>query len=94
MSAIISVNKTRRLEEGDESLVALNTSLFAVYISPALSSKDFLEEKGLMDQINISSWSASYSYDEETIYFSLQFENFAYISADSSTSDQVRIDFL
>lgn len=47
-----------------------------------------------MDQINISSWSASYSYDEETIYFSLQFQNFAYISADSSSSDQVRIDFL
>ena len=46
-----------------------------------------------MDQINISSWNVEYSQEEEIIYFQLEFENFAYISA-ASQSDQVRIDFL
>ena len=82
-SAIINVDQVRRLEGSDETLVSLNTSLFDVYISPALSSKDFLIERGLLDQINISSWSVEYSYEEEALYFSLKFENFAYISADS-----------
>jgi len=73
----------RRLEESDGDLIPLNSSLFDIYINPSQESKDFLEENSKIDQINISYWSASYSPDEQSIYFSLNFSNFAYISKDS-----------
>jgi hypothetical protein len=46
-----------------------------------------------MDQINISSWSSSFSPSSNSIIFYLQFTNFAYISKDAN-GDQVVIDFL
>ena len=75
----------RRLEESDEDLIPLDSSLFDVYISPSQESKDFLEENSIEDQINISYWSASFSPIEQSIFFSLNFTNFAYISKDSES---------
>jgi hypothetical protein len=71
----------------------MNNSLFNVYINPSLDSMEFLMESGKMDQINISSWSASFSPSSSIITFSLKFVNFAYISQDFNY-DKVVIDFL